>query len=247
MRIISSFKDYYDGVGAYDRESEPLYVRKSQEIELPNTEIEKVFCRNLISPPKSYNLEAPSKHHYVDKTVGIIFFCGRLFPFYQIQYPYSLDISYCYNVEQYVTLMHKWNLSSKDTIIRAINSGQISLVFSGNKEYVSDSYLSYKSWARWIKVFNPNLNIESGAQLPHFPTAILLPDNRIVLNPRLNKYNFQSQIDPHTAYQEIDMYLSNLVQDSAAIPRPISDKELAETKGFNEKSFRKDKAEGKSR
>ena len=47
--------------------------------------------------------------------------------------------------------------------------------------------------------------------------------------------------DPYTAYQELSMYLGNMAFPNKPIPT-ISDEVMAEIKGFNKFSFRKDKA-----
>lgn len=62
----------------------------------------------------------------------------------------------------------------------------------------------------------------------------------VILNPCLRPLEFFRVLDPYTAYQELFMYLSNLARPLKPIPE-IDDKTMAEAKGFNKFSFRKDK------
>lgn len=61
-----------------------------------------------------------------------------------------------------------------------------------------------------------------------------------VANEQLSQYNFQSVIDPYTAFQELYMWHCNKANPEKPIPH-ISDKIMAEAKGFDKWSFRKEK------
>lgn len=62
----------------------------------------------------------------------------------------------------------------------------------------------------------------------------------IVFNDKLEPLEFYRVIDPYTAFQEIDMYIGNiLVGVNDSVPA-VSDKDMIEAKGFDNKSFRKD-------
>jgi len=67
------------------------------------------------------------------------------------------------------------------------------------------------------------------------------PGQKIVWNASLRDYDFMRIKDPYTAYQELSMYLGNMAFPNKPIP-VISDEVMAEIKGFNKFSFRKDKA-----
>lgn len=59
------------------------------------------------------------------------------------------------------------------------------------------------------------------------------------LNPRLNVWGFQKVFDPYTAYQELDMYLSNQLADQQD-PVPQRTQELIrDAHGFDDWSFKK--------
>lgn len=73
-------------------------------------------------------------------------------------------------------------------------------------------------------------------------------EDELVTNPILKALHFQTRVDVYTAWQELSMFLgNNMVSASTVPPRPISDVERAETKGFDKKtSFRNQKNRTKS-
>lgn len=70
MRIISPFKDYYDGHQAYDQDKETLFIRKEEEL---GPELGK-WWREVIKDP--------THHTYRNvNTLGIIFVAGKGYPY----------------------------------------------------------------------------------------------------------------------------------------------------------------------
>ena len=65
--------------------------------------------------------------------------------------------------------------------------------------------------------------------------------NTAVINPKLNDYGFDRIKDSFTAFQEISMYLSNILVEQKDIVK-VEDKYKIENHGFDLKtSFRKEK------
>lgn len=64
-------------------------------------------------------------------------------------------------------------------------------------------------------------------------------DVETVFNGSLREVEFYRVVEPFMAFQEISMFMSNLAVPFKQIPE-ISDKVLAEAKGFNKWSFRKE-------
>jgi hypothetical protein len=258
MRIISNFKDYYDVVGAYDRDSEPVYVRHSSEIEDQTPNAWGLFHPGQtitpLSLPKSYALngvdEQADLYYRQERGAGRVFFCGRVYPFYILSGLVNSEPKtfYCYNLNQYIAAIEQLNPTNKKKILTAIEDGVVELKAYRGRNIQSKEYLSRASWEKWTSSFNTQV-ADKYSQALKCPAAIRLPTDirnkfQVILNPRLNQYNFQSQVDPFTAYQELSMYLGNTLLDTSNMePRPITDKDRAETKGFNEWSFRRHKTE----
>lgn len=58
-------------------------------------------------------------------------------------------------------------------------------------------------------------------------------------NGRLKDLEFYRLVDPYTAFQEIAMFLGGMASPEKPIPK-IDDKTMAQAKGFNKWSFRKE-------
>lgn len=63
----------------------------------------------------------------------------------------------------------------------------------------------------------------------------------IKYNTELRPFDFMRVMDPYTAFQEISMWLGNQAEPRKPIP-VLDDITMAEIKGFNKFSFRKDKS-----
>jgi len=81
-----------------------------------------------------------------------------------------------------------------------------------------------------------------------FKTAIWvwkMGNSTIVINERLNLYEFQKVLPPMQAFQELAMYVGSYLTKPVIEEPPISDKIKAEIKGFDKHSFRKDRQKSK--
>lgn len=280
MKIISNFKDYYDSVGAYDQDPEPVYIRHSKDIEyklassvdnqdainltehlnglfFPKQVMIKEkyeFFPQSLSLPETYPLNFSTENYRNPRQtdIGYISFCGKVYPFYILNG--SDSELYCYNIEQYIAAIKLINPVNKNKILDSIESGEYEIKLPNSKKFKRKDFISRFTWQKFISNYNNKIDIE---HYRYFNCPVALrrykwhgdpPAHKqlIILNPRLNQYNFQSQVEPYTAYQELSMYLGNdLVDISDMEPRPITDKDRAETKGFNEWSFRRHKTEDK--
>jgi len=63
----------------------------------------------------------------------------------------------------------------------------------------------------------------------------------LTLNGELKKFEFFRVLDPFQTFQELYMYLGGLAVPDKPLPK-LDDKTMAEIKGFNKYSFRKDKS-----
>lgn len=68
----------------------------------------------------------------------------------------------------------------------------------------------------------------------------------LTCNPQLNCYNFEKVRNPWEAFQDLQMWFGNQAVPEKPIPVP-NDKIMAEIKGFDKYSFRKDKQFAKKR
>jgi hypothetical protein len=69
-----------------------------------------------------------------------------------------------------------------------------------------------------------------------------------ITNPMLSNIGFQRKIDPYTAFQEIQMFVSGVLGGSDRKPAwPISNELKAQSKGFDKFSFRRQEHPRKSK
>ena len=114
------------------------------------------------------------------------------------------------------------------------------------KEYSIDYFYSKYPWNRFQEHFDTYSR--STNNLSNTFTEYKVPiflyqkyQDKLTLNPILADWKFYKIIDSWTAFQEISMYVSNvLVEPSKPIP-VMKDEDFAEIKGFDKYSFRKDK------
>lgn len=211
MRIISSFRDYYD-IATQDNSGEIIYVREERTIdkkEIPKTLIslaEKIPVINGISR-------------------GIIGFCGELYPFFAGRsggepldpYVYLFDFASISKIlAQAIKDRRWWSFPGTEFSKKTWNECLHIMHRAGG---------SYFFLQLDTPVFRLDYNLHDSSTL--------------TINPRLNKIGFQRVKNPYDAYQEIEMYLSNdLAKQKDNIPT-IPDELKAQAHGFDHWSFRK--------
>lgn len=151
----------------------------------------------------------------------------------------------------------------KYKILHELNSGrylskieELDILIKEHKKHIKEAYWSnthyrYLSRKNFIRKFNfeeenwrgiiTSLKKTFSYEKYQAPIYVIHPNNSIVVNDCLRPLKFYRIKDPYTAYQELHQYLSNIAKPEKPIPH-ISDKIMAEAKGFDKYSFRKDKS-----
>ena len=86
-----------------------------------------------------------------------------------------------------------------------------------------------------------NIKLHEEFNSPIFVVYNSFEETNLVINPCLRDLQFQKVFEPYTTFQEIDMFLSGVMQSPEKNMINISDKDMRDKKGFNDKSFKKDK------
>ena len=223
MRIISSFHDFYDGVQASGQDHSLLYLRQPREEKLRETPFP--FTTTL-------------RHWGSDIVAGcnMIGFCGRVVPVLRVQNPR----------EGTMLPMLCYSLADVDAFVE-----------THFKKAVVERYYAAKRhtyWReRWRYTTHRTLEeffSECAAQQGKYEH--LFRENRcpvfvyregcehtITYNGCLKDLEFYRCVDPYTAFQEIQMFLGGMAFPNKPIPK-IDDKIMAEAKGFDKFSFRKE-------
>lgn len=154
---------------------------------------------------------------------GVLGFCGRLFPLYIVG-PHV-----CYDQESLVE-------AAAHTAVRDDDFGYYALEITPIVAELGPE------WGYMRR------RIDDGPFIRFRAPVVWRRETELVTNPILKALHFQTQVDVYSAWQELSMFLgNNMVSASTVPPRPISDAERAETKGFDKKtSFRNQKNRPKS-
>lgn len=153
---------------------------------------------------------------------GVLGFCGRLFPFYIVGRDVCYDQASLVAATEHSAFTDEWGYGVYG-VTRAVQ--ELGPEWGYMRQRIDDGpFIRFRAPVLWRR------------------------ETELVTNPILKALYFQTQVDVYTAWQELSMFLgNNMVSASTVPPRPISDVERAEAKGFDKKtSFRNQKNRAKS-
>lgn len=215
MRLHTDFHDYYDSAIGYGVDEKVHYNRFTKSVD--------ILLKSVADRP-------------VDRSSGILGFCGNLYPFIKIgRYDKKRECDldddfdgkiveeyFAFSFEEYKKKELDWYGYSDDLgyidNAREIKLKQFFLDWKFNSD---DIFLRFKCpvWTMQFYKESPNG----------------------VLNPRLKDIGFDRIRNPFDAFQEISMYLSNILVEQQPI-ESVEDKYRIQQHGFDLKeSFRKPK------
>lgn len=233
MRIVSKFKDYYDGASAYGIDKECVYVRHTKDLDCKHyvySDLEHYFTKN-------YNFEYPNEGFFIG-------FTGQIFPGIAILKRSRFPIM---EIDRNIFF-------SSDEVIDYMESEGFNL---GGRKYLSSRYRDCERYSLTSALdlkdfFETDRNYMQHLFQDHkCPVWMLRDDPKsylgvlrrkkssiLTLNPRLKPYRFARVKDPVTAFQEIHQYLSGVLGNKENDMVKIDDKYKAEARGFNKWSFK---------
>jgi hypothetical protein len=212
MRLHSNFHDYYDNAIGFGIDEKVYYNRITKQ--------GRIFIKSRT------NLPTHGK-------CGLLGFCGEIYPFVELdryEWIRSSDNSrsegrvveryFAYSADEYVSKKNDWeHIHGLDYFDLARNL-KLKQFFTDWRFQSNDIFREFRVPA-WIYMFHKSkLNG--------------------VINPRLKDYGFDRIKDALTAFQEISMYLSNILVEQKEIAH-IDDSLKVEQHGFDSRSFRKQK------
>lgn len=216
MLIVSKYKDYYDGVvKSTGVDKSVIYDRK----EIVHNIIPIFFKKNdhIIDLTKIRNKKDTLASLYV------IGFCGKLYVGAKIitinsWFQSDKSIDYIYDIDLISNNFEIWDSrKSVKNIINIVNNINARQIFIEYNTPVFIYDLNYYNCENW-RFF----------------------DEKFIINPPLNKYKFYKIFDTYQAFQEISMFISNILVSDKKIMVDIEDKYKIEQHGFDKWSFRKE-------
>jgi len=246
MYIISKKKDYYDGVvGTMGVDKTIVYERTPVTIE-DSFKFPKPFTatrgwnrkdRNAFSNIRSgYPVKRESMFN--SGSAFIVGFCGKLYlgwKFYleverkgELLSPPKLRTSITYNVE--FVKKHLQNTTWDGKLIDDIH-------------YIS----TYNPMELFRQLNVPIFIYDSDYDRNFLGTYTRKGNEVFITNPPLKDYEFYKVRDSFAAFQEIQMFMGGVLGAGEKDIVEIEDKYKIAQHGFDNKSFRRDKANGKKR
>lgn len=215
MRLHTDFHDYYDSAIGYGVDEKVHYNRFKKDAD--------ILLKSVADRP-------------VHRRSGILGFCGNLYPFIEISHydkkrECDLDdefdgkivqVYFAFSLEEYKKKEHDW-YDYSDDFEYFDNTEKIKLkqFFLDWRTSSDEMFLSFRCpvWMMHFYKKSPNG----------------------VLNPRLKNLGFDRIKSPFDAFQEISMYVSNILVEQKPVAS-VEDKYRIQQHGFDLKeSFRRPK------
>lgn len=238
MKIISDFKDYYDASQALGHDPTVVYFRKEEKIIIPDFPFPSIKYTKCVWSYRDWDRDINIINPY------IIGFCGKIYAVIEMKASgVGEEYCYCYDMETVDVFMEKY-CKKKD----------IEAFFKKNRWRKNSNHDNFKKFFNDTKEKREafkNIFVENG-----IPIFLAKEETRVwgnydksaVLktNVELKQYQFYKIFDVYTAFQELEMFLSNIAVPAKDMPE-ITDVLKADSKGFDKYSFRKDSSKKKKR
>lgn len=230
MLILSKHHDYYDTVSKVAGIDKTILYKRKQ-VDIPHTDKR---VADFLKIGNSFPYVAFPLNSGIKKLRGFIEGVGL---------PRSLMttcVGFCgktYKILK-VTYFGKWELYGYNLVEKVYYEKQAVLELenlSNNFKAFRCSHVSKENW------MNFQFSVDNFREF-NTPVLLLQPHSHfpLVVNPVLSELYFQKVVDPFTAFQEIQMFISGVLGTEEKDTVQISDLHRLEAAGFDKKwSFRK--------
>ena len=236
MRIISKFRDYYDSAQGHGVDPGLIY-RRSTRKHNPEGHLWKY------AEIRKIGLKSPVHYCKLDVKGHLVAFCGKLFPVWKCGNDWCWTAD---EVGEYLKRVRKsdsLSIDEREWIDDFDEVTRYKCDLEDEHRFLSVSRVDIGGFVTQFKgmTVEPEIHREYDS-----PVLLLLfthdwgfKDIELVADPCLNEIRSYTQLEPFTAYQEIAMFLViELAQPDIAPQTVGDDKTIAQSKGFNEQSFR---------
>jgi hypothetical protein len=233
MRIISKFHDYYD-IGYHS--GYPIFVRHTSDYTIGKIPFFDKELNDYVSSMNTGILSFPSAKHPVN--MYVVGCCGKLYFIYTVSKNYlEKPVAYT-DINKVLDVAYNGNKKLIDDVkynsrmFRGIHTLYVDSTSQDVQKQFNDRFCNRNLDDIFIKIGSP---------------LFIIPVDRhnkvFTVNPVLKDYGFQHIVDPYTMYQEIEMYLGNILVSDKKVPE-FNDVLKRDMHGMNEWSFKK-KGKGK--
>jgi hypothetical protein len=226
MRIISQFHDYYDTARSYGFDPNILYIRKTEDLQLSPKE------EKILEPTKLYP-------RYCGELIIArisLCFCGKIYRGFNLTVydKYNLNPTNYGYIWSFDKLM---KVFPKITNYYTLKKYQYSWSIHNFNERTLRSYFENDQKQSQKEIID--LHLKYKTPLISYSKSEYILDPLIQKDICLRSVNFQQVMDPFKTFQELSMFVGNILISQSKEPWPISDKLKAQSKGFDDYSFRK--------
>lgn len=229
MLIISKFYDYYDTAMGLGVDKTIVYKRETTETHIPRDDYDWKSRQNdplySVKITHAYCKRGSwfnQKRKYI--STGLLGFCGKIYPFAvissderDVKYPPTTDVYY--------------DIESAEYNLRGFESGDIEDMLGLRTQTMLQNHFSTKH--KFDETFKKN----------NTPVWIIESSYgrgmKFIKDPYLKSMRLQKIIDPYTAYQDIQMFISGVLGTKENDMVQIEDELMAKKRGFDKWSFRK--------
>lgn len=251
MKIISKFKDYYDGAKAGFFDDSLVFKRKNEKVDFPTTHnTDMLQYKNILMTDDFHTKDFGKVIH---KT-GIIGFCGKMYPYYYSEWCENKNPS-ALSTTHYIRLFERDSENLDELLVGGFDVNAKPMYYRYKDELLTKeaihSWLTtglyprpkqYREESKALTGLFDHLFQELGVVYFHINYWTLSYKKEIEIHPILTDLDFMRQVDPFTAYQEIELFIGNTLNPPANPDVPVGDdKVVSHSKGFNSESFRAEK------
>lgn len=235
MRIISKYRDYYDGVQAYGQDQTLVFVRKQEIIQAKD-------ARDLEGLGAAYGLQDFDTN--LTYSGFVVFFCGRQYPGIRIEVRAGWQMTdnitrYCYSTDECREFLVANKIPPRALFSERFYNG-----------HYDDGYVNefFNSRSRdELPLFQKHNCAVMASGYKGFYTFNLDPADTgyeryghlSIKYPCLSKLEFFRVVDTNQAFQSIQSFLSGVLGISTPPMVAVSEKTRIAKRGFDKWSFRK--------
>jgi hypothetical protein len=231
MRIISDKKDYYDCLQGTDGDRDAVWLRHPEEFHYHP------FKEKIDAEKKDWPFPTLLKSRFIQQ-FHVIGFCGKVYPCLSVIGTEVIDkCSTCFTLEQTLEAFEKVKMTKEERDYHlGKNVRKLYFIPPARVNELKEFFADFK------KKESSYLEMFVEKKTPVFVARYKYRDHWMIIynDCDLKRFGFFRLFNPQQAYQEINMFYSNIARPMKPIPK-LSDETLIEVHGFDKKtSFRKD-------
>lgn len=238
MRIISKFKDYYDGVMSYGQDMSVVLERNTDILSKSNCDFfEKLGFMHPELRAYESNCRVDGSQYSISPFK--IAFCGLIYSGIEVsaasnRRAYDTEVSFHYDAESYVNRLLEIGAAIADDKRRKYMRRLYHYSSCTNAEDIKNYFSRQGEKSKFDFFADASLPL-----LACYSRAWNRGELEIEKNPRLSDVCFYKVVDAFSAYQELSMFTSGVMSKAENNVVVISDDIKKIQKGFDDYSFKK--------